>query len=87
MASGSSLPQRLSDPVQHGVDGLGQIFQLLLGAVHGDAGIQMGVVDLAQLEGQLLELLRRGHAAQPVGRGGQLLNGAEHLADGARILK
>ena len=42
----------LVDAVQHGVDGLGQGFQLLLGAGQVDAPVQMGGVDLVQLARQ-----------------------------------
>ena len=59
----------LVDAVQHGVDGLGQGFQLLLGAGQVDAPVQMGGVDLVQLARQGLQLLRR-HALHLVELGG-----------------
>ena len=82
-------PVGLVNAVQHGVDGLGQIFQLLLGTVHRQTGIQVGVVDLPQPGGQFLQLLGThiGHVAQPAGRGGQVLDGPEHFTDRPRVLK
>ena len=79
----------LVDAVQHGVDGLGQLPQLLLRARYRDAGVQMGGVDLVQLVGENGELLRR-HARGGVqlGRGGsQLLDGPGGLFDSARVFE
>ena len=79
----------LVDAVQHGVDGLGQGFQLLLGAGQVDAPVQMGGVDLVQLARQGLQLLRRHalHLVELGGGGGQLLDGAEYLLNGAGVLE
>ena len=68
---------RLVDPVQHGVDGLGQGAQLLLGGGQVDAAVQMGGVDFLQLPRQSLQLLpgHVGHGVEPGGGGGQILDG------------
>ena len=80
---------RLVDPVQHGVDGLGQGAQLLLGGGQVDAAVQVLGVDLLQLPGQGLQLLAGhvGHGAEAGGGGSQILKGAQHLADGAVVAK
>ncbi len=85
----ASESDRPVDAVQHGVDGLGQLPQLLLRARHRDAGVQMSGVDLVQLVGQDGELLRRhaGGGVQLGRRGGQLLDGSEGFFDGARVLE
>ena len=77
------------DPVQHGVDGLGQGLQLLLGAGQIDAPVQVGGVDLVQLARQGPQLLRRhvAHLVEPGRRGGQFLDGPEHLLDGAGVFE
>ena len=79
----------LIDAIQHGIDGLGQGLELLLGAADRNALIQVGGVDLIQPSRQSGELLRRhgGGVSQPGGRSGQLLNGFEGAPDGARVFK
>ena len=71
-------------PLQHGVDGLGQGPQLLLGVLRVDAAVQMGGVDLVQLSRQILQPPAGGEGGvvQPGGGGGELLNGAQHRFDG-----
>ena len=77
-------------PVQHGVDGLGQVPELLLSAGDRDALVQMGGIDLVQTSRQGGELGGRhvgGRAAQPGCRRRQILDGAEGLFDGAGIFQ
>ena len=75
---------RLVDPVQHGVYGLGQRAQFLLGGGQVDAAVQMGGVDFFQFPRQGLQLLpgHVGHGVEPGGGGGQILNGLQNLVDG-----
>ena len=77
------------DALQHGVDGLSQRSQLLLSGGQIDAAVQVLGIDLLQLPGQSLQLLAGhvGHGAEAGGGGGQLLKGAQHLADGAVVAK